>query len=287
MEKFGTYLTRAFKWHWNLLALGAGVAFSIISGHPGVLLPVILATELAYLGFVGSNHRFQNVLRGKSLLEEQKKAQSTAAVEQRKKLDELLNFLSDEDRSRFEAICERSRTMLEIQSSMRTDTSEIGDPGFKTQSLDKMTWLFLKLLHHKEGLQKFLDQTSESGMELQIRDTQEQLQKAQTEEASERLISSLEDKLETVNSRLTNYREADENAKILEAELDKTEQKINHICEVGMTSSNSSNLSSQIDGVADSVRLSERALHGLDIGGIFDDTSDPPPLISEDLVEYE
>jgi hypothetical protein len=164
----------------------------------------------------------------------------------------------------------------------------VGDAGFKTQSLDKMIWLFLKLLHHKEGLSQFLDHTSDSDLELQIRDTGKQLEEARAKGSSERLIDSLVGKLETVESRLSNYRDADENLKILGAELDKTEQKINHICEVGMSSGrDSSNLSTQIDGVADSVRFSERALDGLDLGSIFQDTTEPPPLISEGNLEYE
>ena len=287
MGKFGTQLTRAFKWHWNLLALGAGTAFAFLSGHPDIVLPIVLATEMAYLGFIGTSQRFQNVLRGKEMLEENKQAESAAVVAKKRQLEEYLRFLSEEDRERFDAIRERSRAMTELQRNMRTDTSDVGDAGFKTQSLDKMIWLFLKLLHHKEGLSKFLDNTSESGLALQISDTKKQLAEGRESGASDRLLDSLEDKLTTVESRLANYREAHENFQILEAELDKTEQKINHICEVGMTSRDSSNLSSQIDGVADSVRLSQQALHGLDLGNIFEDTSEPPPLISEDLMEYE
>ncbi|MGY8640078.1 MAG: hypothetical protein ACKVJU_03165 [Verrucomicrobiales bacterium] len=287
MEKFGTHLTRAFKWHWNLLALGAGVAVAFLSGHPDIFLPVILAVEMGYLGFLGTNQRFQNVLRGNEIIEEQKEAQASAVTEKQRQLAEYLKFLSPEDRARFDAIRERSRAMTELQKTMRTDTSDVGDAGFKTQSLDKMIWLFLKLLHHKEGLGKFLDNTSESGLELKINDTTQAISEGRESGSSDRLIDSLTDKLATLESRLTNYREADENFKILEAELDKTEQKINHICEVGMTSRDSSNLSSQIDGVADSVRLSEQALHGLDLGNIFEDTSAPPPLISEDFMEME
>ncbi len=287
MDKFGTHLTRAFKWHWNLLALGAGAAFAFLSGHPDIFLPILLAGEMAYLGFLGTNRRFQNVLRGNQIVEEQKAAETKAVDARQQQLTDYLRFLSPEDRARFDAVRERSRAMTELQRSMRTDHSEVGDTGFKTQSLDKMIWLFLKLLHHKEGLGKFLDSTSESGLELQIKDTREQLKESRLGGSSDRLIESLEDKLATVESRLTNYREVNENFQILEAELDKTEQKINHICEVGMTSRDSSSLSTQIDGVADSVRLSQQALHGLDLGNIFEDSSEPPPLISGESLEFE
>ncbi|MCB1087395.1 MAG: hypothetical protein KDM63_10145, partial [Verrucomicrobiae bacterium] len=75
-----TQLSRAFKWHWNLLFLGAGVAFALLSGQFSVVLPAILAGELAYLGFLGTNRRFQAVLRGKKLLEEADGAAKLAAA---------------------------------------------------------------------------------------------------------------------------------------------------------------------------------------------------------------
>ncbi|MDB4657701.1 hypothetical protein OAK81_01640 [Verrucomicrobiales bacterium] len=111
MEKFGTHLTRAFKWHWNLLALGAGVAVAFLSGHPDVFSPVIMALEMGYLGFLGTNQHFQNVLRGNEIIEEQKEAQATAVSEKQRQLAEYLKFLSPEDRARFDATRERSRAM--------------------------------------------------------------------------------------------------------------------------------------------------------------------------------
>ena len=60
-------LKRAFKWHWNLLGLGAGVALALLSGRPDVVLPIVAAGELAYLGFLGMNDRFQRVLKVEEL----------------------------------------------------------------------------------------------------------------------------------------------------------------------------------------------------------------------------
>ena len=61
-DSFGIRLKRAFKWHWNLLALGAGVVIGLLSDSPDIILPMVAASELAYIGFLGLNPRFQNVL---------------------------------------------------------------------------------------------------------------------------------------------------------------------------------------------------------------------------------
>jgi len=281
-EGFGTMLGRAFKWHWNLLLLGSGIVFSVLSGVPGIVLPIVIAGELGYLGFLGTNRRFQNVLKGQKLLEDKKVVAAGAASASEKKLHQLIAFLSDEDRERFEQLRQRSKTMTDLQKSMHSAESPKGDTGFKTQSLDKLLWLFLKLLHHKNALERFLNQTSEPQLEAELVDTSERLEEAKKKEASQRLITSLSEKRMTIEERLENYREADENLEILQIELDKTEQKINHLCEVGMTGRDGTNLSSQIDGVADSVRLSEKTLSSLDLGDVFDDTDSAPPLVSED-----
>lgn len=281
-ESFSVQMTRALKWHWNLLILGAGAAFAVLSGRPDVVLPALVAAELAYLGFLGTHARFQNVLKGAKLLEGADQAAAAEAAKTDARLRQLVDFLNTPDRSRFDALRQRSRAMTDLQRSMQTDRSPAGDAGFKTQSLDKLLWLFLKLLHHKTGLERFLVQTSEGQLKSELSDTESQLKEARERGASDRLVSSLEDKLGTIRDRLANHAEASENLQILQAELDKTEQKINHICEVGMTSRDGSDLSHQIDGVADSVKLSERALADLDLGGIFEDNDAPPPLVSND-----
>ena len=59
-------LKRAFTWHWHLLGLGAGAAVAVLSGAPLLVPAFLAAAELGYLGFLGLNPRFQNVLKGQS-----------------------------------------------------------------------------------------------------------------------------------------------------------------------------------------------------------------------------
>ena len=57
---FGKYLKTAFLNHWNLLVFLAGMAFALLSGSRDVLLPLVLAGEIAYVGLLGSHPKFQS-----------------------------------------------------------------------------------------------------------------------------------------------------------------------------------------------------------------------------------
>src|SRR5690606_8809242 len=59
---FSRYVKAAFTWHWNLLALGAGVAFAMLSGKPDMVLPLVMAGEILYLGMLTTRPRFQQAI---------------------------------------------------------------------------------------------------------------------------------------------------------------------------------------------------------------------------------
>ena len=52
-------IKEAFLYHWNLLAFLGGLGFAALSGLPGVLFPLVIAGEVAYLGFLGTHPKFQ------------------------------------------------------------------------------------------------------------------------------------------------------------------------------------------------------------------------------------
>lgn len=276
MESLGTSITRAFKWHWNLLAVGGGVAFALVSGRPEFVLPIVAAGEIAYLGFLGTNARFQNVLRGKGLLEADAEESEQRTEE---KLRSLLSFVSPEDGESFYALRDRCAGLTHLQNKMAA-AGDKGSQKFRAESLDKLLWLHLKLLHHKAGISRFLVATDRDKLARDLLKTEADLEKAKAANRTHRLTGSIGEKLATLKDRLTNYDEATENWEIVHAEIEKSEQKINHICEVGMTSRDPSALSHQIDGISDSISTAEHALSGLDLDGIVSDVEEVPAFVS-------
>ena len=143
----------------------------------------------------------------------------------------------------------------------------------------------MKLLHHKTGIDRFLHYTDRDELEADLAEATEQLERAKRQNRIDRLIESYAEKTTTIEGRLRNYDDAVENSDLIRAELDKTEQKITHICEVGMTSTDASDLSARIDSLTNGIATSERAIEGLDLADILGDDLSPPPLIDSEEAE--
>ena len=56
---FGKYLETAFLNRWNLLVFLGSMGFSLLSGRADMLVPLVLAGEIAYVGLLGSHPKFQ------------------------------------------------------------------------------------------------------------------------------------------------------------------------------------------------------------------------------------
>jgi hypothetical protein len=271
-------LKRAFTWHWHLLGLGSGLAVAVVSGMSlPVWLPFLLAAEAGYLGFLGLNQRFQNVLKG------QKKLPPPLPVDPRQRFQQLMSFLSTADAQRFETLRHRCVELVDLRRSMATKDGTPGVEDFRGESLDRMLWLFLKLLHQRSGLQKFLGATHREQIEAELKAAEEQLAAAQERDKASglpdsRLATSIRDRVTTIRERLDNFRQAGDSLELVTAEIDKTEQQITHLCEVGMTMSDSAGLSVQIDTISQSLQSSEKIFSQNSYSQIYDDEPAPPML---------
>ena len=274
----GAAIKRAFTWHWHLLGLGTGLAVAVASGAPMLWLPFLLAAEAGYLGFLGFNPRFQNVLKG------QQKLPPPLPVDPRQRFQQLMDFLSAADVQRFDSLRRRCAELVDLRRSMATKDGSFGVEDFRGESLDRMLWLFLKLLHQRSGLHKFLGATQRQQIEADLQSADEQLASAQERDKAaglpeSRLSVSIRDRVTTIKERLDNHRQAEDNLELVSAEIDKTEQQITRLCELGMTTSDSADLSTQIDAISQSLQSSEKIFSQNSYSQICDDEA-PPPLLS-------
>ena len=280
-DSLGASLKRAFTWHWHLLALGAAGGAAVLSGVPLLVLPFIAAGELGYLGFLGMNPRFQKVLKATG----NSKLPPPLPDDPAARLQQLIAFLSREDLARFETLRDRCTDLNKLRSSMNAREGNSGVEDFRGESLDRMLWLYLKLLHQRSGLQRFLTSTEEEKIRTELQSAQAQLATSQAKDQAagtteSRLTTSVRDRLKTIQERLENYQRATDSLELVTAEIHKTEQQITHLCEVGMTMSDSAGLSVQIDSISESLQSSEEIFADTSFATFAVEDDTPPPILN-------
>jgi hypothetical protein len=276
-EGLAAALKRSFTWRWHLLGLGAAAGAAVLSGAPLLWFPFIAAAELGYLGFLGLNPRFQNLLKGKT------KSPPPLPVDPKQRYQQLMAFLNQEDARRFNTLRQRCADLVKLRHDMAAKEGSSGVDHLRGESLDRMLWLFLKLLHQRSGLEKFLGATRREQIEAELLSAEEQLATAQDRDQTSglpesRLSASIRERIVTIRERLENHRKAGENLELVTAEIDKTEQQITHLCEVGMTMSDSAGLSTQIDSISESLQSSEKIFSETSFSEFYDDEPAPPLL---------
>ena len=154
---FLTYLKAVFRNRWNLLFLAGGAALSLLSGYPSVFLPLLAAAEVAFLTAVASNPRFQrsvNVQTGAA-----EAARSAESVQRR--FNQLYFALSSEAKELFEAVRRRCEVLRPSAPQDSAPADAHLDVFAQTQAagVNKLLWVYLKLLHTKATLDRFLRTT--------------------------------------------------------------------------------------------------------------------------------
>jgi len=139
----------------------------------------------------------------------------------------------------------------------------------------------LQLLASQQTLERFLRSTNASEIHARLEDVKKRLESVPTDE---RVKRSLQDSMAAHDLRLQNYKKAGDNADFVRLELDRIEAKIQALAESSVNRQDPDALSSQIEGVSESVQSTETAIRELQqITGLVDQMQEPPAILEADF----
>ncbi len=281
------YIKNAFLYRWNLLFFLGGSAFAAISGHADALVPIVMGLELAYLTALTSMPRFRTAIDAKVAMEGREVDVRAADVNAQDTLRRMLDGLPLSSKSRFLTLRQRCFDMRDIASGVQGKTtaqarSENAD-SIRTPALDKLLFLFLKLLMSQAGLDRFLGSTSEPELTARLQDVQKKLTAAQAAK-DDRVVRSLQDSLADAQLRLDNYQKSRKDADFVAVELDRIETKIKALIELAVSRQDPDLFSTQVTAAAESMQQTEDAVKNLQsLSGLADQLAEPPAILEADL----
>ena len=278
------YVREAFLFRWNLLLFGGGAAAAVLTPLAPVLLPLVAAGEIAYLTGLVSMPRFRRAIDVKMTAKPGDTAAAAAPGAPAPSLLDLLSGLPAEARKRFERLHARCVEMRTIAAGVRGAASgHASSEEMRTPGLDRLLWLFLRLLVSKTALDRFLQTMNESEITTRLGDLRKSFEGAQAG-GDERVVRSLQDSIAMAELRLDNFGRAKKNAEFVTVELDRIEGKIQALAEMAVNRQDPDFLSSQVDSAADSMRQTEKAVSELQhLTGLADQLEEPPPILEADL----
>lgn len=256
------YLTAAFLNQWNLLAFLGGCGFALLSGSPDIGGALVLAGEITYLTVLATNPKFQQSVEAREAKERRQDGTDLVQATVRRITSELPKRLVQ----RFEDLRSRCAELRQISMRMR-EPEQTGDPPpldeVQLASLDRLLWMYLRLLYTQFALSQFLQKTSEADLKANIEQLQERLKRLPdnpADERQQRIHKVVEDNLQTSRSRLENYRKALENYELMGLEIDRLENTIHSLSELAVNRQEPNFISGQIDQVAASMVQTEKTM---------------------------
>jgi hypothetical protein len=256
------YIKKAFLFHWNLLVFVGAMAFALLSGHPDVAIPLVLAGETAYLGFLGTHPRFQRYVDAQE--HKAARAQADALAVER-----LLKALPQAKLRRFQALRDRCLALRQIAEEIRepagADSLRALDE-IQLSDLDRLLWIYLRTLYTRHMLERFLENTNREQIEAEVHRLEERIRRLDKQPDSanrSRIRQSLEANLETGRARLVNMDKARENLELLQAETENLETKIQSITEMAINRGDAAAITGEVERITQGLVRTEEAINDL------------------------
>lgn len=288
MLRFGEYVKVALLYRWNLLIFAGAMGFSLLSGQADIFMPLTLAGEIAYLGLLASHPKFQFYVdaRQAKVLRQQGTA-NTQEV-----LKSIMQSLPPKSLERFDNLRARCLELRQIAMQIKDPTqagSPLGLEESQLAGLDRLLWIYLRLLFTQHALERFLQKTSEIQIQKDIESVEARMKgvsEISDEAQRQRVTRTLDDNLQTCRDRLANYRKAKANYELVLLEVDRLENKIRSLSELAVNRQEPDFVSSQVDQVAASMLQTERTMNDLQFAtGLAMLDEQVPALLHRDMVQ--
>ncbi|MFO0788207.1 MAG: hypothetical protein U0805_02050 [Pirellulales bacterium] len=283
----GKYFKTAFMNRWNLLLVGGAAAFALLTPIPDVVLAIVAAAELTYLGLLGTHPKFQAYVNA----QDAKAAREANSVSSQQMLDRITNSLPKDLLDRFVALKSRCLELQQIAAELKqTNHGDSSMPleSFQISGLNRLLWLHLRLLFTQFALYRFLKQTSEEQIQSDIKRIEArlaQLPSTGLKEQDQRVQKALEDNLQTSRDRLANLQRARDNFDLVKLEIERLENKIQSLSELAVNRQDQEPgyISGQVDQVAASMTETEKTMNELRFVTGLDTVEEAPSLLQSEI----
>ncbi len=250
--------------------VGIGVLTFLGLLNPGFWV-IGIGLELAYLGVLAHNPRFQRLVAAKKQWESRRLWQS--------KVDELVDQLSPDGQRRYRALEIRCRSILEQQLR---GTGVAAGLDTQSEGLGRLLWVYLRLLMTRQAIERIVQESSggsEDAARLQERVENLKTRLAQ-ESVTEELRKSLTGQIEILQQRIEKRREAKEKLAFLDAELMRIQEQAELVREQAVLSTDPETVSQRIDQITTTLGGTSQWISEQQkiYGAVEDLLAEPPPL---------
>ena len=277
-SRVGSYLKTAFITKWNLLFVGGGVAAALISGFPGIVLPLVLAGEVYYLASMLANDRFRSAVEA----QDAKSRRATEAAGAREAYERIRKNLPPALLKRFDQLRDHCLKLVELGGSIRGPDGS-GPDKTALESLDRLLWGYLRMIWGASTLSDFLDHTDDGAIRARIADLERRLAKLSKDDpGSAQMRAALEDHLKTSQERLDNIDEARRKLDLVAAEIERLEAKIAALAESSVAKRDVTDIAQRVDEVAEGMRKTDETMRQLQLPPELEDLDEPPAMLREE-----
>jgi hypothetical protein len=182
--------------------------------------------------------------------------------------------------------------MSRIANAVRGETADASGASteLRQPALDRLLWVFLKLLLSDQAIARFLQAADVTQIQHTTDDLTERIKKreatvAEAERDTDRILRSLHDSLATAQLRRENFTKAQSNAEFVAAELDRLENKIQAVTEMAVSHSDPDEMSSRIDAIAEGISQTEQTIRELQNITGMTAQEDAPSILDVDIAQ--